>query len=386
MHKWILIFSSLFLFRPLLPGQDQVGCPQLFEDAREAYNAGMVELVPELLLPCLESGLSGTAKQEAYKLVINAYLFDYLPELADSLMGDFLDDFPAYQATPSDPAEFVLLLRSHQRERTARGEQLVEREPVEEIRERTVDEQPAGTETETKSEEPRPRTRMRQVASSIGFIIGGNASFPWIVEPYSTGNPLEDEGKFVMGAPGFQAGVAASLPLGRAVETSLELLYTKTRFRFQAEPFHFTSYRVDENQDRIQLPVTMLFHLNPESQTTVYLRLGIMADYLFGATMSATRTYSGTGSNSQRNEIIEAQDIGTSRAKMNLYGTGAAGVRIPLSRSYFFIETRFQSGLLMMNREEYRFNTGDLIWLIYHIDSDFRINQLGLHAGIAWYL
>ena len=82
-----------------------VGCPQLLEDAKEAYAAGMVELVPELLLPCLESGLSGVLLQEAYKLMINAYLFDYLPEQADSLMSDYLDEFPEYQSVPADPAE-----------------------------------------------------------------------------------------------------------------------------------------------------------------------------------------------------------------------------------------------------------------------------------------
>ena len=76
----LLIFPLVIWFQIDLRGQDQVGCSQLLVDAREAYAAGMVELVPDLLLPCIESGLSGEAKTEAYKLVITSYLFDYLPD------------------------------------------------------------------------------------------------------------------------------------------------------------------------------------------------------------------------------------------------------------------------------------------------------------------
>ena len=115
MRKWTLIIITLLLILPDAGAQDQVGCEQLLEDAKEAYQAGMVELVPELLLPCIETGLSGTSKQEAYILVINSYLFDYLPDQADSLMSDFLDEFPDYRADPEDGSDFVILLQYEMR-------------------------------------------------------------------------------------------------------------------------------------------------------------------------------------------------------------------------------------------------------------------------------
>ena len=59
------------------------------------------------------NGLSGEARKEAYKLVINSYLFDYLPAEADSLMDGFVREFPAYRAENSDPQEFVFLLDAH---------------------------------------------------------------------------------------------------------------------------------------------------------------------------------------------------------------------------------------------------------------------------------
>ena len=58
----------------------------------------------------------------------------------------------------------------------------------------------------------------------------------------------------------------------------------------------------------------------------------------------------------------------------------------PLEKSFIFIETRFTSGLFLTNREENRYENQDITWLIYHVDSDFKIQQLSFSAGIAWKL
>ncbi len=110
----ILVFLVLCLGLQTLAAQDLVDCTILLEDAREAYDAGMVELVPEFLLECIQSnGLTGEPRKEAYRLVINSYLFDYLPAEADSLMDGFVREFPDYRAGSSDPQEFVYLLDAH---------------------------------------------------------------------------------------------------------------------------------------------------------------------------------------------------------------------------------------------------------------------------------
>ena len=117
MKKFVNILKGILILLVLCPGiqtlkaQELVDCTNLLEDAREAYEAGMVELVPEFLLECIQSdGLSGEARKEAYKLVINSYIFDYLTAEADSLMDGFVRDFPNYRAENSDSQEFVFLL------------------------------------------------------------------------------------------------------------------------------------------------------------------------------------------------------------------------------------------------------------------------------------
>ncbi|MEN8229264.1 MAG: outer membrane beta-barrel protein [Bacteroidota bacterium] len=373
MRKWIFIFIPLLVGYQSLAAQDMVGCTQLLEDAKEAYSAGMVELVPELLLPCLESGgLTGTSKQDAYKLVINAYLFDYLPEEADSLMTDFVDDFPDYRADADDPAEFVLLLESNLR---ARG--IDPNKPVVSEEDLVV----AGQDGRQTAPVRRQRTPF-DYKNSLGFLLGLNGTFPQIVERYSIGDPTLDEGSFGF-SPGYQLGVTMNLILGESAEASFGLHYNRTRFNYTASPLSFTTYEYDEYQSHLQIPASMIFKLNPESGgACIYLRFGIVGDYLMAASGSGIRSYTA----SLKDVVVEKTEITDSRARLNLQGVAGLGIRIPLERSFIFLETRFASGLFLENREENRYENQDLTWLLYHVDSDFRSHQLSFSAGIAWNL
>lgn len=379
MRKRILIFFSLLIigFQSLV-AQDIVGCSQLFEDAKEAYSAGMVELVPELLNPCLkQGGLTGTLKQDAYKLVINAYLFDYLPDEADSTMKDFLNEFSDYRAEDDDPAEFAQLLDSHLR---AKG---IDPNAVEVIEEE-VPEEPVQEPVQepTRPIDTRPKDRTPFVfGNSMGFLAGLNGTFPQMVERYSIGDPSLDEGSFGF-APGYQFGVSMNLILNGTIEASFGLQYNRTRFSFTTSPFTFSTYEYQEYQSHLQLPASMIFKLNPESRTCVYLRVGVVADYLLSASGAATRSYS----ESLKDVVVEKTQIKDSRAMMNLHGLAGLGIRFPLENAFVFLETRFTSGLFLVNRQENRYENQDLTWLIYHVDSDFRSHQVSFSTGIAWNL
>jgi hypothetical protein len=171
------------------------------------------------------------------------------------------------------------------------------------------------------------------------------------------------------------------------VESSFEIVYNRTRFNYKATPFSFALYEYNEYQNRIGLPLSMLFILNPDNRTSIYLRTGIVTDYLISASASGTRNLTESVTASQQEVVVDKTSITDSRARLNLYGMAGAGVRIPMRNSSAFFEARFKSGLLMINRKENRFDMDpDITWLIYHQDSDFRLHQLSLAAGIAWNL
>jgi len=373
MRKWMIIFVPLIFIYLSSEAQENVGCNQLLEDAKEAYAAGMVEIVPDLLLPCLEpGGLTGTAKQDAYKLVINAYLFDYLPEEADSLMDDFVMEFSQYIPEDNDPAEFILLFETHLQAFTAAGV-IVEEEPIVPEKE----EEPKA-EREKKSK----RTTPYVYENSMGFLLGGTGTFPMIVERYSVGDPVIGEGSFEL-MPGIQGGLTLNLILNKSIESSFGLIFNQARFRYIDTPFPFTSYEYEESQSHLQVPASFLFKLNPESKgASVYLRLGIVGDYLLSASGSGTRTYV----QSLNDVKVEKTTITESRARLNLLGMAGTGIRIPFEKSFMFIEASYTLGLFKSNNEKNRYANDDILWMLYHVDSDFRTQQISLSAGIAWNL
>lgn len=378
MRTWTLIGIIFFILNQTTMAQEVVGCDQLLEDAREAYEAGMVEMVPELLNPCLESGLSGEKLQEAYKLVINAYLFDYLPERAEDLMKEFLDQFPDYRPGPGDPSEFVLLLEKHRQEYATRQAEAEEQEQRDVESEDEVRRQERIVQEEVPFE--------RNVFGSIGFSLGGNLSFPQLIERYSTGDPALDAGSFGITAPGFHVGGIMNLNMGRSTQATFGISYTRLRSQYIGEPFSFVSYTCQEYENWLGIPVSLAVMFNPESRLKVYMRFGVTGEYLFSAAASATRSYTETGTIYLRDVELEKVDITDSRARMNLMGTGGLGIKFPFPSGMVFVEPGFNYGFFMANDKEQRYSTQDLPWMIYHVDSDFRMSYLTLSAGVVWNL
>ena len=370
MLKRILFFLVLSLGLQNLAAQNLVDCTNMLADAREAYAAGMVELVPEFLLECIQSnGLSGESRKEAYKLVINSYLFDYQPAEADSLMDSFVREFPDYRAGNSDPQEFVYLLDAHlialgiNPDQPAEDTTIVDQPGREGYFSRRVITKGAG-----------------EYGNTLGFNVGTSLNLPNTLEAYSLGDPGQDEGSFGL-LPGFIVGAEANLILNRKLEASFGLLYDLTRFSYSSTPLSSTSYRYVEAQHQILLPLSVIYKINPENLIICYyLRAGLVPDYMVYASGKGTRTYGDSGEEMS----VEHTDITESRVKFNLNALLGGGVRIPLNKAFIFAEARFSSRIFQANQEEYRYVDNDLTWVLYHVDSDFRVHQLSICGGICW--
>jgi hypothetical protein len=369
MPNRILIFLVLCLGYQTIAAQDLVDCTYLLEDAREAYEAGMVELVPELLFECITSnGLSGEPRKEAYKLVINSYLFDYLPDEADSLMDSFVSEFPEVRAENSDSQEFIFLLDAH-------------------LRALGIDPDQVPGDTEAAADTSSGRKKLWVVTrgadefgNTIGFKVGGSLSLPRTVEGYSVGDPAEDGGHFGP-LPGTLAGAEANLILDRRLEASVGLLYSMTRLSYSATPLSFTPYRYVEAQHQLALPLTIIYKLNPENRKIAYyLRGGVVPGYLFYTSGKGTRSFEG----SQDDIVVAKTDITDSRSPFNLNILVGGGFRIPLNRAFIYVEACASYDILLANREENRYLNNDITWLLYHVDSDFRVHQFSISAGMCW--
>jgi hypothetical protein len=218
----------------------------------------------------------------------------------------------------------------------------------------------------------------------LGFVIGISGSNGNILEPYSVGDPNLHGGEYTL-APGFILGAKMDLPLSRVIELGLGLQFSQINLTYTATPYDFTSYKYKESENKIQLPLSMALYLNPDAQTRVYLRLGVVADYLISASASGTRTYTESGTYI-RDVELQKSTITDTRSKMNMQGVLGAGVNIPLQNAFLSIEAAYSVGFFQTNRPEHRYNNQDMLWVLYHVDSDFLINQLLLNVGMTWNL
>ena len=390
------IITGLFLslFGTSLLAQNVVGCDQLLEDAREAYNGGMVELVPDILNPCLESGLVGEPLREAYRLVINAYMFDYLPEEAAVKMQDFIKEFPSYTPVNSDTREFIQLfetkkeemeredtrLRQEEQERLRR-EAEAERQRNQQDRQQNITEGEQSTDRRGSS-----RVQPEGTPHSMGLALGGIMLFPQVIERYSLTDPSTDAGDYSLTTPGIMFGAVLNLNLSRTLNLGLGLNFNRIHMNYTGKPFPYVSYQYDEYHNRIGIPVSLGVDFNPDSRTVGYFRFGVTADYMVGASTSAVRSYEESGDSFFPDVEMESLSITDARIKLNFCGLAGLGIKYKTGNGIFFVEATYHYGFRKVNKGEHRFDYQDLNWLIYYLDNDFRIQQLGLTAGLAWNL
>ncbi len=214
----------------------------------------------------------------------------------------------------------------------------------------------------------------------MGFNVGASLNLPNTLEAYSLGDPATDEGYFGL-LPGFLGGAEANLILGRKLEASFGLHYDLTRFSYSSTPLPSTSYRYVEAQHQVLLPLSIIYKLNPENRKICYyMRIGAAPNYLFYSSGSGTRTYE----DSQDDLLVDKTDITESRVKFNLNALLGGGIRIPLNNAFIFAEARVSSRIFQANEEDDRYGNNNLTWLLYHVDSDFRVHQLSICGGICW--
>lgn len=91
-------------------------CTEQLRLAQRRYDSGLLDEIPGLLQSCLSKGFTKEEKMNAYKLLIQTYIFSDLPEKADEVMLKFLREFPEYSIAVNDPREFVNLYRTYRTE------------------------------------------------------------------------------------------------------------------------------------------------------------------------------------------------------------------------------------------------------------------------------
>jgi outer membrane protein with beta-barrel domain len=102
----IIIFTGLY---QLANAQSQADCSESLNRARDEFNAGHLEAVPNILHDCIKNGFSKAQKVDAYRILTITYLYLDDPIGAENSFLALLAVEPQFQVAESDPVELEYL-------------------------------------------------------------------------------------------------------------------------------------------------------------------------------------------------------------------------------------------------------------------------------------
>ena len=328
-----ILFVLLLFFSAQFARSQVNKCALNLVKAQEQFNAGQIEEVPGLLLDCIEDGFTTEDRIEAFKLLINAYIFDGYPDLAEEYMMIFLNEYPDYEVSDDDPYEFAVLFDQF---------------------------------------DNKPRY-------SIGAFLGTNFSGVSVKEPFGVYNVNLVEGDY-SGTAGFHFGGSFQYFLRPKIELSVEAMYSKSGFEYEVNPFPFTTTIYTEQQSRFDIPVSVIYSFN-SIKFSPYLRFGFNNSILLSSGGEYVRSYANTGGVDIDNIESEVVDLSDSRKSFALGTFLGGGARYKLPKAYLFLDLRYNIGFTNQVVSESRRVAGDDVWLFYNRQDDFAINNFAITIG-----
>jgi len=334
---FLLFIFMIFSFQDTVA---QADCALNLREAQEMYNTGRIEKVYDLLKDCIASGLSKQEKLQAYKLMINACIFDDNFQVAENYMNEFLRKYPEYLPTSADPVEFTNLLEQY---------------------------------------DNLPRY-------SFGISGGINTSNVGVIEYYGVHDLNSVKGKYSPSGLGFQVRIICIKHFGRNFEMGLEPGFREVKYDHSLTPYPFANVKYNETQGRLDVPLTFSY-TGIKSSLNPYVKTGVITGILLSAKSDTRRSYVNTAGIYYNDIQGPSVNISENRKPVNISLSLGGGIKYKISKGYFFLDVSYNYTLLNEVIKNSR-NPGndDQSWLYFHEDNDFRINYFSLSAGFAYSL
>jgi hypothetical protein len=334
----IIFVSALFIFFGTSAYSQENYCLSKLKSAQELFDSGIIEEIPQMLDSCLKGGFNKEQTIQAYRLLIQVYLFDYNQEKAEKTMLALLTQFPEYDLQTNDPVEFVNLYKQFQTKPTF----------------------------------------------SMGVNAGVNMSDITVVERFSTGNLNKINSTYDFGD----------------IQPQIQLVFEKyfgsrTWITFGAG-YSFAGYTVEENmnfdRELLMFSEKMQFAYAPlyfnysfrrfNKKFTPYLYVGGQYNYLIKSEGEISRRTSGNGTTYDLAGV--SSDITNSRYKSMYSALAGIGFRLKIASGYLRANATYTRGLSKYIKEDSRFSDSEKLFYYNYIDDDINLNFFNFTLGYSY--
>lgn len=326
-----LLFILFGLLTVIAYSQETESCAERLKVAESLFTRGQVDQVPSMLTECMKSGFNREESLTAYKLLVQAYLFDDKQDLADSTMLAFLSKNPEYELSPTDHSSFVYLFNTF---------------------------------------------RVKPVVQ-ISIHFGTNVPFLTFVNENShSSEPVKSF--YNMEAVNLFTSVEAKFELSKKLEFNVETGYSQLSYT-NTEPFMgFGESVYKETIKRVELPVSITYNLMRFNKLTLYGRLGLGPAFTIGSTAKAE--FNPTDINNPYDRSGPDIDRKDSRISMDLFTQLGAGVKYKTPGGYLLAELRSNLGIFNHNTKGGA-SSYEPDYHYFSSDNDFHFNSLNISVG-----
>lgn len=327
MKKLLLCGLLLLVMHPIgLWGQ--TNCSEQLRVAQRRYDEGLLDDIPKLLSTCLENGFSKEEKMNAYKLLIQTYLYSDATVKADETMVKFLKEFPEYKIANNDPREFVILHRSYRTE------------PI----------------------------------MNIELVGGGSYCFTHVREFYGIEN-LSNETAGYNGLAGFNVGVNYIDRLYKDFDFCAGLSFNFQRFGYSNTVFNHTEVWATFKEMYIGVPLSSRYNFKVRG-IKGFAFLGIEPSYRLSTSVDFSRILPDGA-----DPITGTLAFDDMRKKFDINPFLGVGGSFNIGTAKFKASAQFRLATISATTNDLRYSKPDLIDKFYYIDDDILTHQVSLSVA-----
>ena len=334
---FILVSASFIFFGTSAYSQENY-CLSKLKNAQELFDSGIIEEIPQMLDSCLKEGFNKEQTIQAYRLLIQVYLFDYNQEKAEKTMLALLSKFPEYDLQTNDPVEFVNLYKQFQVKPTF----------------------------------------------SIGVNAGVNMSDVTVVERFSTGNLNNIKSTYKPGDIQPEIRLNLEKYLGSRTWITLGMGYS------------FAGYTVEErmnfDNELLMFSEKMQFAYAPlyfnysfrrfNKKFTPYIYAGGQYNYLIKSEGEISRRNLNSATGYDLAGV--SSDITDTRYKSMYSAIAGLGFRLKIASGYLRANASYTRGLSKYVKEDSRFSDSEKLFYYNYIDDDINLNFFNFTVGYSY--
>ena len=330
MKRILLVISIAIIGISALRAQNT--CGDQLKVAQRRFDDGLLDDIPQLLSNCMKDGFTDEEKTNAYKLLIQTYLFNENYEKADEVMMQFLKKFPSYSIAANDPKEFINLYGTY-------------------------------------------RTKpIFKVEMKLGFSFG----MPTPVQYYGTGDIVTNKPTY-KAKLGFTAEFNYMNKLYKDFEYCIGFAYTSMKLSYSNHPYDYSTVTGTYTNSYVGLPIAVKYNYNLKG-INLFAKAGFEPVYILTSSIALVRK---DNINTRTEPFSGIEDLMSLHRKIDIRPLVAIGASIKVGRGWLNLSAGFKFSAMIQTNSKKIYSNSLLFYKYFFAEDDLLLNQSTLSASFT---